>query len=321
MDRPRALYYSMLRYQAENLMLLHENFDVSEVPSPCEDSDGVLAGIELCFAPLGHRFDDRKMGRCPNLKAIASNTTGVSHIDVAAAENRGIRVIALHDQQRFLESITPTAEHAWGLLLALMRRTPWSHAGVLRGNWDRRPFGSARMLSRMRLGVVGLGRLGRMVSRYGNAFGMEVRFFDPSVSMDGAFAKKTDSLIDLVGWAHVISVHVPATVETRHLFNRDILRAFKPGSWLVNTARGEVLDEEALLEVLESKHLAGAALDVLDGEFDPGFEVKDHPLVKYACRHDNLLLTPHIGGSTVDAWGETERGVIDRAIAFFEGIP
>jgi phosphoglycerate dehydrogenase-like enzyme len=318
MSKPVALYYDILQYRPENLALLERHFDLRKLPSPSDDTVEALSDVEICFAPLGYRFDKEKIQRCPRLLGIVTNTTGVPHIDLKAAAARNIAVISLKDEQDFLRTITPTAEHAWGLLLALMRRTPWAHRAVLDGTWNRRPFGATAMLSRLGLGVVGYGRLGRLVARYGRAFGMQVRFFDHNVQSSDDIADKAETLTELVSWADVISLHVPANESTHKMINRGLIARFKAGSWLVNTARGEVLDEQGLLDALQSGRLAGAALDVLDGEFAPDFQVLRHPLVEYARHHDNLLLTPHIGGSTLDAWGETERRVIEMAIAHVE---
>lgn len=315
MTRARALYYEILRYQPENLALLRKRFDLEILPDPAHDSTALLAGIDAGFAPLGYRFDAAKMDQCPRLKAIISNTTGVPHIDLEAATARGIRVLSLADDQEFLNRITPTAEHAIGLMLALTRRTPWAHQAVLDGSWDRRPFGAPAMLSRLNLGVVGYGRLGRLVARYGAAFGMGVRFYDHATKVSEPPAEQVSSLAELFAWSDVISLHLPANAATHKMIDAELLRHCKKGAVLINTARGELVDEVALLDFLESGRLGGAALDVLDGEFVPGFDSTDHALVKYASTHDNLLLTPHIGGSTVDAWRETERRMIDEAIA------
>ena len=317
MPKPVALYYDMLQYQEENLRHLEAHFDLRRLPTPAEDTDALLSQVELCFAPLGYRVDQAKIARCPRLAAIATNTTGVPHIDVGAAKARGIAVYSLQYEQAFLDSITPTAEHAWGLLLALVRRTPWAHGAVLDGRWNRRPFGAPAMLSRLKLGVVGYGRLGKMVAQYGQAFRMPVRFHDPALASDDGPVRRVANLTELFAWADVLSLHLPANEQTHKIVNRAALNAMRKGTWLINTARGEVLDETALLDKLEDGTLAGAALDVLDGEFVPGFDAGQHPLVAYAREHDNLLLTPHIGGSTRDAWAETERRVIDRAVVHF----
>lgn len=321
-SKPVALYYETLAYQAENLAILREQFEVHTLDSPRDDTPKALAPVELCFAPLGYRFDVAKMDQCPRLRAIATNTTGVPHIDVDAARERDVAVISLKNEQAFLARITPTAEHTFGLLLALVRRTPWAHAAALGGAWDRRPFGAPAMLSRLSLGVVGYGRLGRLVAGYGKAFGMQVACYDPYVepaangSSDGE-ARRVDSLATLLRCSDVVSIHAPANASTRALIGRRELELLGPSGWLVNTARGELLDEAALLDALRDGRIAGAALDVLNGEFEPGFESTAHPLVAYAREHDNLLLTPHIGGSTRDAWRETERRVIDLALEQF----
>ncbi|TSA09143.1 MAG: hydroxyacid dehydrogenase [Deltaproteobacteria bacterium] len=316
MPLPTALYYSILQYQPENLQFLREHCRVIEILNPDADRDEILAEIDLCFAPLGFYLGRAKMKRCSRLRAIATNTTGVPHIDMEEAAARGIKVISLKDETEFLRTITSTAEHTWGLLLALMRRSPWAHADVLKGQWNRRPFGTLRMLSRLSLGIIGCGRLGSMVGRYGLAFGMQVAYFDPYLAESPAGFKRMGSLEDLVAFADVVSLHAPADETTYKMISRDLLWKFKPGSYFINTARGELVDEAALLETLKTGRLAGAALDVLDGEFVPGFQVSSHPLVAYAWEHDNLLLTPHIGGSTIDAWGETERRVIELAYAY-----
>lgn len=318
--KPRLLYYRMMNYMPENRALLDAHFDVVELETPADDSDAVLATLDACCAPLGYDVDVGKLDRCPDLKAVITNTTGVPHIDMTAAADRDIRVFSLKDEQDFLATITPTAEHAWGLLLALTRRTPWAHRTVLDGAWNRYDFGAApRMLSRMTLGVIGYGRLGRRVAQYGRAFGMAVRYADPFVDLEDGVAEKAETLAGLAGWADVLSLHVPATPETRHLINADILAGVKPGAYVINTARAELIDEDALLQGLRSGRIGGYAADVLEGEFTPGFRAADHPLVRYAAAHENVLLTPHIGGSTRDAWRETQARVIEMAVAFFAG--
>lgn len=317
MAQPKALYYTILNYSSGNLSLLRDHFDLIQLPDPSADTKEVLANLDLSFAPLGYRFDGAKMDRCPKLQAIVTNTTGVPHIDVAAAATRGIQVFSLKDEQAFLQTITATAEHTWGLLLALLRRTPWSFQAVLGGKWNRFEFGAPAMLSRLSLGIVGLGRLGTMVARYGAAFGMQVRYYDPYVKAPVNGPERKDTIQDLVSVSHVLTLHVPSNEKTRHILNRDVISRCKPGAVLINTSRGELVDEAALLDALWDKQLAGAALDVLDGEFSPEFRAAEHPLVKYARQHDNLLITPHIGGSTLDAWNDTERRVIDMATTYF----
>jgi len=307
--KPRALYYRILGYQPDNLTLVRSLFAARELEDPRQDTDADLADIEVLFAPLGFLVDDAKINRCRKLRVIISNTTGVPHIDLDAAERRGIAVCALHNESKFLDTITPTAEHTIGLLLAVWRKIPAAHAAACRGEWNRRPWGAPRMLSRMRLGVVGYGRLGKKVAAMARTMGMNVAYYDPYVPGG------VPVLLELAARSDVLSLHVPANAETGNLISRTVLEMLPKGAVVINTARGELLDTGALLDLMEAGHIAAAGLDTVAGEYDPNFSKSfgASRVARYAGLHDNLILTPHIGGSTVDAWSETERFVIEKA--------
>jgi D-3-phosphoglycerate dehydrogenase len=317
-QRPAALYYLMLKYQPENLAKLRREFELIELETPAQDTPELLAQVEVLCAPLGYMVDRAKIDACPRLKVIVSNTTGHPHIDVEYARSKGVYVACLKFAQEFLRTITPTAELTWGLIIALTRNIFPAHRACLAGQWDRRPFGAPAMLSSMRLGIVGLGRLGSMVARYGKAFGMAVSYYDPYVDKAPDGVCRFDRLDGLVADSDVVTIHVPHEQETEGMFNREVFERFKPGAYLINTARGELVDWEALLEALRSGHLAGVATDVFEGEFVPGFAERfpSHPVLEYARAHNNLILTPHIGGSTIDAWRLTEAHAIDMALEF-----
>jgi D-3-phosphoglycerate dehydrogenase len=316
--KPRAIYYSVLAYQPANLALMRKLFEIETLPDPRATPAEMLGAAEVLFAPLGFPVTRERMASCPRLRAIVSNTTGVPHIDMRAAAEKGVAVCALHDEQEFLDTITPTAEHTIGLMLAAWRRIPAAHRAAVEGRWDRRPWGAPRMLSRMSLGIVGLGRLGRKVATIASAMGMVVRHCDPHVSGG------EPDLTTLARRSDVLSIHAPANDSTRGLVNRTVLEALPRGSVVVNTARGELLDLDALLDLLESGHIHAAALDTIDGEYDPDFQTHfgKSRVATYARTHDNLVLTPHIGGSTLDAWSETERFVLEKAArALGIGVP
>jgi D-3-phosphoglycerate dehydrogenase len=322
MKKHVALYYSVLRYQDGNLERLKRDFEFIELPDPSYDEDEVLSRVEVLFAPLGYMVGRTKIDRCPALKVIASNTTGHPHIDVEYAKSKGIKIACLKFAQEFLKKITPTAELTFGLVIALTRNIIPAHLSALKGNWDRRSFGANAMMSSMSLGIVGLGRLGSLVAGYAKAFSMKVRYYDPYVDSKDKHFERCKTLKDLVSKSDIISIHVPHELETEGMFDRDIFENFKQGAWLVNTSRGELLDWNALLNALESEHISGAALDVFEGEFDPEFSSKyfDHPLLNYAREHDNLILTQHIGGSTLDAWEKTEAHTIDMVMESLSNI-
>lgn len=312
MKKHTILYYDVLNFHHENIKLLGEHFEIYELSNPDSVTDEVLEKIDAIFAPLGYSMDAEMIDRCPQLKAILSNTTGIAHIDAVAAKKCDVYISALHDDQEFLKEITPTAEHTFGLIIALHRRLIEVSANALSGNWNRFPWGAPQMLSRMSIGLVGYGRLGRIVAKMADAFKMDVYFYDPYV--DGG----EKNIQDLADKSQVLSIHSSVTNKNHHLINKEVLSLLPAGSLVINTARGELLDTDALLDLLESGHLRGAALDVIEGEFEPGFIDKHRSsrLLDYARNHSNLILSQHIGGSTNDAWYLTQRRVIEKAVQY-----
>lgn len=318
----KLLYYTMLNFQPENLEVLQKNFEVVILETPKNDTDEILSDIAIAFAPLGFFFNKEKINQMPKLEIIASNTTSEPHIDREYAESRGIKVFSLKYEQEFLKTITPTAEHTWGLILGLIRRIPWAYQSVLGGTWNRRLFGGKAMMSKMTIGIAGLGRLGKLVAQYAKAFQMtKIFYYDPNVEKsDIEGVEKVNSLEELVSQSDIITIHIPAEKETHNIFNQELFTKFKLGSFLINTSRAELVDEKAMLEVLKSGKLAGAAIDVFEGEFEINQEelLRKSPILTYAKTHDNLLITPHIGGSTLDAWKLTERRIIDKIFEQFK---
>lgn len=314
----KALYFEILNYDKNNLKLLKENFELITYRDPFSIPEEVLVDINIIFAPLGYSFGKKFIDSAPALKVIATNTTGIPHIDAVYARNKGIKVISLAGQTNFLKKITPTAELTIGLIIALTRKIPWAFKSVLEGRWNRWDFGGPAMLSSMSLGIVGLGRLGKMVAKYAQSFGMSVSYCDPDLK--GLYPKnrlkKRDDLKDLVSSADIVTVHIPIDENNRNLFNHEVFSEFKDKSYFINTSRGEIVDSQALIDFLKNGHIAGAAVDVLSGEFHPDFsqQVHLHPLVAYAKNHENLIITPHIAGSTQDAWFLTQKFIIERAI-------
>lgn len=143
----------------------------------------------------------------------------------------------------------------------------------------------------------------------------KILYYDPFVEKsDIEGMEKVGSLEEMVGQSDIITIHIPAEKETYKIFNKELFDKFKQGSFLINTSRAELVDEKAMLEALESGRLAVAAIDVFDGEFEMNHDefLRKSPLLAYAKTRDNLLITPHIGGSTIDAWRLTERRVIDK---------
>lgn len=311
--KPALLYYEVLGFQPTTRTYLEQFFQVVTLPDPGHDTPDVLREVQVCYAPMSFLFDREKIDACPNLRVIATPTTGLLHIDTEYAAARGIVICSLKEQRALLNSITCTAELSWGLLLSVVRHLLPALDSVLEGKWEGRSFGekTPKMFSRMSLGVIGLGRLGALVAGYGAAFGMKVFYYDPYVADERYVRCATPQ--ELATQCNVISVHAHLTSDTQGLVDAAFIGLMPPGGFIINTARGGIVDETALLQALESGHLAGAGLDMLEGEHLPGFKEKlnEHPLVRYARTHDNLIITPKMGGATVDAWERTEHHIVD----------
>lgn len=313
MSKPKLLYYDVLQYQDSTLEKMHHVFHVISLPDPINNTEAILREISAIIIPRGFYFDKIKIDNCPNLQVIGSSTLSIPNIDSEYAISKGIKICYLGNQERFLRTITPTVDITWGLILALTRKVPWAHKSVCRGEWEGRSFGrtTPKMLSSMTLGIVGLGRLGSLVASCGKGFGMKAYYYSPSSR--NATYERCINLLELATYSDIVSIHAHHTPETERLINVEFFQAMRPGSFIVNTSRGELIDEIALLDALKSGHLGGAALDVLSGELEIDFcdKLKDNPLVSYAKSHDNLIITPHYGGATVDARLKTETKTID----------
>jgi D-3-phosphoglycerate dehydrogenase len=250
----------------------------------------------LLDASMRTRISDAMIEAAPRLTIISCATTGSDHIARAAAGRRGIPVRTLREDADLLRNITPAAELTWALLMACARRLVPAVQHVRDGKWRREDF-PGMMLKGRTLGLVGCGRIGQWMARYAAAFGMPVIGCDPFVEPWPEGIERVDDLKALAARADVLSVHVHLSDATRGLVSAEVFAALKPGAIFLNTSRGAIADEAALLAALESGRLAAAGVDVLEGEPD----IDAHPLVGYARRHDNLLITPHCGGFSPDA--------------------
>lgn len=265
------------------------------------DADAVVAGLEV-------RFDRDLLAQAGRLRVIASRTSQLRHVDLDAAAARGVEVIFIDPKDPLLQETSSTAEEAFALLLALARNLPWAFESAKRGEWKRMRYGGTELRGKT-LGIIGFGRLGRMVAGYANAFGMHVLAHDPYV--DDA----TASLEELLRDSDAISVHCTFDDSTTGLLGRAEFAAMKEGALFVNTARGEITDETALLEALESGRLGGAAVDTLAGELPDGAHLAGNALVEYAKTHENLIVVPHLGGSTREATERTQVYIAERLVA------
>ena len=256
---------------------------------PKEELDQALATATALIVRSETKVTAEMIERSPNLKVIARAGIGVDTIDVAAATKRGIAVMNAPGA-----NTVSAAEHAIALLLSLLRHIPEAAETMKQGGWDRKRFEGSELRGKT-LGVVGLGRIGGYVAQVAHAFGMTIVAYDPFVAPQRAVELQARLLPieQLLAEADIVTLHVALTDETRHLLNAQRLKLMKPTAFLVNTARGELVDEQALVSAIREKRIAGAAIDVFAEEPLP----KESPLRGL----DRVLLTPHLAASTAEA--------------------
>lgn len=269
---------------------------IGEVNAQLFTPDGLLAAVKTCRV-LCIRVETlvtkEVIDAAPDLKVVLSGTTGTNHIDMDALKARGIPLFHLHG-----EHTRPTAELAMTLLLTTARNIRPAHAALERGEWDRHRF-IGRELKGLKLGIVGLGKIGSEVCMLANGFGMVVSAVDPAVSaeqMEAKGATKVDGVKALFAQSDAITLHLPLTAESRNLIDADCIAALSDGSYLINAARGGIVDEEALVAEIRKGRIF-AAVDVFEVE-PPG---ADHLLAVCARECTNLILSPHLGASTLQA--------------------
>jgi len=251
-------------------------------------------------------FPKTLIDKLPNLRLIVTAGMRNAAIDVEAATARGIQLCGTETLGY------PTAELAWGLIIGLARKIPEEWAALRQGKWQSR-LGTG--LKGKVLGVVGLGRLGSQMAAIGKAFGMEIIAWSPNLTADKAKAAGANlvSKDELFARADVVTIHLVLGDRSRGLVGAAELARMKQSAYLVNTSRGPIVQEKALIDALKSRRIAGAAVDVFDREPVP----KDHPYLAL----DNLLATPHLGYVTEENYRQVYGEAVEDIRAFLAGKP
>lgn len=274
---------------------------VGELTSIPADREIVLDQIgkyDAYHASASVRIDRELLEYAPRLRLIGSPSTGTDHIDFDELRARSITCLDIAKEYELINSFTATSELAFGLLLALIRNIPQGKKAAEKGAWLREALAGFQ-LSGKTLGVLGLGRLGIISSRIAQGFGMRVIAHDVrNRDVEGVAMVDFGSLLNK---SDVLTVHLHLNPTTDGLIDSNAFREMKRTAIIINTSRGRIIQEEALLEALDRGQIAGAALDVIDGEWLSEAQLFEHPLINYARDHDNLLIVPHIGGSTVES--------------------
>jgi D-3-phosphoglycerate dehydrogenase len=253
------------------------------------DLQKALAGAAGLIVRSETKVTSDLLDKSPDLRVVGRAGVGVDNIDVAAATEHGVVVMNAPDGN----TIT-TAEHTLALLIALARRVPQANISLKSGNWERKRFIGVELQGKT-LGIVGLGRIGRVVASRARAFGMTIVAFDPFIAPEQAKDLEIElaPLEDVFARADFLTVHTPLTNETRGIIDGDAFARMKKGVRIINCARGGLIDESALYQAIKSGIVAGAALDVFEKE-PP---TSDDPLLSL----DEVIVTPHLGASTAEA--------------------
>ncbi len=271
--------------------------------------DDRLPGAVAAVIGVGHRWDAARFARFPDLRIVSRMGIGYDNVDVAAAVAAGVTVCNAPDAPT-----VSTAEHTMALMLAITKELPWLRDRANAGEPGRAAPRSLE-LDGATLGLIGLGRIGRRVARAAAAFGMQVIAHDPAIPTDATNLGHVQvvGLDALFERSDVISLHAPAIPETRHLVRSETIARMRRGVYLVNCARGSLVDHDALVVALDNGQVAGAALDVTEPEPLP----RSHPLLGRL----DVIVTPHVASSTAAGRHRLFADAFDNVLAVLDGRP
>ncbi len=270
-----------------------EDPSLLEVIGTIENYDSIYTNPNKSKVYIGSEL----INAANNLKVICTASTGTNHIDKDYAKNKGLQVLSLTEEREVINRISSTAELAFALTMVGLRHIVSSHNNALDGEWDYMNY-IGRQMNSLTIGIIGYGRLGSMYGNYCKAFDSKVIVFDPYKEIDKHGIEQVDNLDDLLVQSDVISIHVHVTEETQNMINYDIFNKLKNEVLIINTARGDIINEIDLINFLKMNPKARIATDVLADEVRNRLE---SPLLNYAKDSDQVTITQHIGGMSHEA--------------------
>ena len=292
---------------------LAKRFDVVTMPDLWRDPAALareVAGVRALIIRNQTQITDEVLRGAKELIVLGRAGVGLDNVDLKACEKAGIIVTSTPEQ-----STISVAELAIGLMISLARQIPVADADTKQGNWNRQRLLGTELHGKT-FGIIGAGRIGLATARRAHAFGMKILAHDPFVSSDNVFLAELNAEVvafeDLLTRADVISCHLPATPQTLRIINASAFARMKPTALFINTSRGEVIDEIALVDALKSSRIAGAAFDVRETE---------PPLAGELERLPNVLLTPHIAAFTREAQARVTWAICEDIARVLDGYP
>ena|SRR6185437_1450218 len=290
---------------------LAERFNVVTMPELWRDPAALakeVTGVRALIIRNQTQITSDVLNGAKDLVVLGRAGVGLDNVDLKACENAGIIVTSTPEQ-----STISVAELAIGLMISLARQIPAADADTKHGNWNRQRFSGTELHGKT-FGIIGAGRIGLATARRAHAFGMNILAHDPFVSRDNVFLAELNAEVvafeEMLARADVISCHLPATPQTLRIINASAFARMKPTAFFINTSRGEVLDEAALVDALKSNKIAGAALDVRETEPPVAGELEKLP---------NVLLMPHIAALTLEAQARVTRAICEDVARVLDG--
>jgi len=313
--RPQILVTEPDAFPADGLEVLSRVGDVSARSVSRAELAEAFCCYDAILVRLAHRIDTDILGLAPRCRILGTPTTGLDHIDLAACASRGVQVISLRQEKQFLRTVRGTAEHSVALALALLRGIVPAVAAVNRGEWDRDAF-RGHEIHGMTVGVLGVGRIGSMVADSYLSMKARVLGYDARRGWRHKGVARCRDIHTLCDSSDLLTVHVSYDVGDPPAVSASVISRLPRGAFLVNTSRGGAVDEAAILEALRSGQLGGVAADVLMGEPD----VRANPLIEYARQGGNVIITPHIGGNTLESRVRAETLIAQRVEAALRSL-
>jgi D-3-phosphoglycerate dehydrogenase len=240
-----------------------------------------------------YKIDEELLGGT-KVTLINTCSTGMNHIDIDYCNDNNIEIQCHKNDLELINQLPSTSELAFGLMLSLLRKIPNCQKHVSGYNWDYTQF-MGRQIKDLNIGIIGYGRLGKMMFNYCKAFGANVYVYDPYVS------HTFSNLEEIFTKCDVISLHVHVTDETKYMINKDLFGYINKDCYIINTSRGEIVNEKDIVEGLKSKTITGYGTDVIEHEFD---DLAKSPIIDAMNSGENVIVTPHIGGMTIE--GQTK---------------
>ncbi len=263
------------------------------------------------------KVDKDLLKKAIKLKFIFSPSTGTDHLDLKEIKRKKIKCSTITKEFKLLDTFTATSELTFALILNLYRKIIPASNDAKNGIWSREKFTGTQLQSKT-IGILGMGRLGKITSKIALGFGMKVLGCDTKVKKIRNV--KMVSIQKLFKLSDVISIHLHLNKNTRNLVNMKLLKTMKRTSILINTSRGGIIDERDLVYALNKKLIAGAGLDVIDGEWLSISELLNHKLIKLSKNRNNLIIVPHIGGSTFESISGARRFICKKILKDYKKI-